>query len=464
MSDKKTYQQEEQIRRYLDNEMTSTERNAFEREMQKDPFLADAVDGLSAFPTEEIISDIQYLKVQIRKNKPSSRRFIWYAAASVLVIAVSTFILFNIDRKTNVVLTENVQQPTSNPQEGIIQEPLNLQKNETEQKVTSPEKTDNTTAKFEIASTRTKDTSTQISSTKKETKGSLFNPNLPEQLKIKKSFSLAENIQIEKNDTQIQTGTQQTTDEIASEDKPLIQTVSIRGIQRTSKAARAENNAMQFALADTQLTQKGTVSGIVTDSQGDPLPGVAIYVKGTNHGAITNPNGEYLIPNVQDTNSLVYSFIGMKTEEIPYTSSTPMNVTLKNDDSSLSEVVVVGYGTTKKAELTGSVAGIDVSTTSANHKASPLMGWKAYNDYLKQQLAQPNLNKADRRVAIRLVFEVDSTGQPGSFKILSSDNEKLNNEAIRIVEEGPVWLPASQNSVSHSEQVKLKLVFPAQKQ
>lgn len=463
MSDKKTYYQEEQIRRYLHNEMTSAERNAFEREMQKDPFLADAVDGLSAFPSEEIISDIQSLKTDIQNSRRSSRRHIWYAAASILVIVVSTFILFNIDKKANIVVTENTQQLAPKPQGEVIQEPQILQKNETEQKAIHSDKNDNNNTRSEIAASKPNDTATQSSSTKKQKKGSLFNANLTEHLKLKKSFPLAEDMQMAKNESQTQADLQQTPDQTASEEKPLIQTVSIRDMQKTTKAARTKNAEMQLAISDSQSKQPINVSGMVTDSQGNPLLGVTISLKGSGYGAITNADGKYSIPNVQDSNSLVYSFIGMETQEIPVTGNIPMNITLKNDDSSLSEVVVISYGSNPKKELTGSAAGIDVSTSSTSQKAIPSDGWKAYNDYLKQQLSQPNLARTDKRVVIRLEFEVDSAGHIGSFKILSSDNEGLNNEAIRIIQEGPVWLPAYKNSAPYPERVKLKLVFPAKK-
>lgn len=464
MSDKKTYYQEEQVRRYLHNEMTSAERNAFEREMQKDPFLADAVDGLSAFPAEEIISDIQSLKTDIQNSRRSSRIHIWYAAASILVIVVSTFILFNIDEKANIVVTENTQQLAPKPQGKVIQEPQILQKNETEQKAILSDKNDNNNTRSEIAASKPNDTATQSSSTKKQKKGSLFNANLTEHLKLKKSFPLAEDMQMAKNESQTQADLQQTPDQTASEEKPLIQTVSIRDMQKTTKAARTKNAEMQLAISDSQSKQPINVSGMVTDSQGNPLPGVTISLKGSGYGAITNADGKYSIPNVQDSNSLVYSFIGKETQEIPVTGNIPMNITLKNDDSSLSEVVVVGYGSNQKKELTGSAAGIDVSTSSTSQKAIPSDGWKAYNDYLKQQLSQPNLARTDKRVVIRLEFEVDSAGHIGSFKILSSDNKGLNNEAIRIIQEGPVWLPAYKNSSPYPERVKLKLVFPAKKE
>lgn len=99
-----------------------------------------------------------------------------------------------------------------------------------------------------------------------------------------------------------------------------------------------------------------TVSGLVSDDQNQPLPGVNILEKGTSTGTTTDSNGEYKL-NVSDANAtLVYSFIGYASQEIPVTSRAIINVTLQVDILSLSEVVVVGYGTQKKTDLTGSIS------------------------------------------------------------------------------------------------------------
>ncbi|WP_372935799.1 SusC/RagA family TonB-linked outer membrane protein, partial [Mariniphaga sediminis] len=103
------------------------------------------------------------------------------------------------------------------------------------------------------------------------------------------------------------------------------------------------------------LQQQGTVSGKVTDSDELPLPGVTVVVKGTTQGTVTNADGEYFLTNVPAEATLVFSFVGMRTQEISVGAQTNINVAMEVDAIGIEEVVAVGYGTQKKANLTGAV-------------------------------------------------------------------------------------------------------------
>ena len=102
--------------------------------------------------------------------------------------------------------------------------------------------------------------------------------------------------------------------------------------------------------------QKIVVTGNVTDDKGNSMPGVTIIIKGTNKGTVTDANGKYSI-TVDDSNStLVFSFIGFHTQEVPVNGQTTLDVQMNEDVLGLDEVVVVGYGTQKKINLTGAVS------------------------------------------------------------------------------------------------------------
>jgi len=106
--------------------------------------------------------------------------------------------------------------------------------------------------------------------------------------------------------------------------------------------------------------QQVTVKGTVTDaSTGQTMTGVNIQVKGTTIGNISDVNGEYSIPSAVDQNAiLVFSFIGYISQEIPVAGKTVINVALASETKGLEEVVVIGYGTAKKATITGSISTI----------------------------------------------------------------------------------------------------------
>lgn len=98
-----------------------------------------------------------------------------------------------------------------------------------------------------------------------------------------------------------------------------------------------------------------SITGKVTDSNGDPLPGVSVMVKGTSRGTATDANGAYTLPVPDENATLLFSFIGFISQEVVVGNKRTVNVTLNDDFLQLEEVVVVGYGTQKKINLTGAV-------------------------------------------------------------------------------------------------------------
>lgn len=102
--------------------------------------------------------------------------------------------------------------------------------------------------------------------------------------------------------------------------------------------------------------QQKSVSGKVTDASGGSLPGVSVVVKGTSTGTITDSNGTYSIPNVKPDATLIFSFVGMKTQEIAVAGKTTINITLLDEAIGIEEVVAVGYGVQKRTTITGSIS------------------------------------------------------------------------------------------------------------
>ncbi|WP_299796478.1 TonB-dependent receptor [uncultured Maribacter sp.] len=128
----------------------------------------------------------------------------------------------------------------------------------------------------------------------------------------------------------------------------------------------------------TVFAQNGiSVSGTVFDDNGQPLPGASIIVKGTTTGTQTDFDGLYALNNVPNNGTLVISYIGYSTQEIAVNGQTTMDISLSEDSQALDEVVVVGYGTQKKADLTGSIATIkteDITRTPTSAAMQSLQG------------------------------------------------------------------------------------------
>lgn len=105
----------------------------------------------------------------------------------------------------------------------------------------------------------------------------------------------------------------------------------------------------------SSFAQNITVSGTITDTKGETLPGVTILVKGTKNGASSDVTGKYTLKGVPSDGTLVFSFMGYKSREIAVKGRRKVDVGMEEDVKSLDEVVVVGYGTVRKSHLTGSV-------------------------------------------------------------------------------------------------------------
>jgi hypothetical protein len=104
----------------------------------------------------------------------------------------------------------------------------------------------------------------------------------------------------------------------------------------------------------TGPAQQETVTGTVTDESGQPLPGVSIVVKGTTRGSITDADGRYSI-EVAGEATLMFYFVGMQTQQVAVRDRSSIDITMVSEAVGLEEVVVVGYGTQKKINVTGAV-------------------------------------------------------------------------------------------------------------
>lgn len=113
-----------------------------------------------------------------------------------------------------------------------------------------------------------------------------------------------------------------------------------------------------FSLPTTLFCQEITVRGKITSQNNESLPGVTIVIKGTSSGTVSNHDGDYILPNVSGNTVLVFSFVGMHTQEILVGTQTTINVVMEEESIGLDEVIAIGYGTVKRSDLTGSVARI----------------------------------------------------------------------------------------------------------
>jgi len=146
----------------------------------------------------------------------------------------------------------------------------------------------------------------------------------------------------------------------------------------------------------TAFAQKASVSGKVTDEKGNPFPGVTIAVKGTSTGTNSDANGDYAL-SAKSGDVLVFSSVGYISQEVAIKGKSVINIKLQTTNEQLNEVVVIGYGTQKRKELTGSIASVK-------------------GDVFKDQPINDPVSALQGRIAG--VNVVESSGQPGATPTL----------------------------------------------
>ena len=135
------------------------------------------------------------------------------------------------------------------------------------------------------------------------------------------------------------------------------------------------------------FAQQRTVTGTVVDDLGQPLIGVSILEKGTTNGVITDMDGNFSLKLTSENPTLVFSYIGYKTQEVSVGGKTTLNVTMSEDAEQLDEVVVVGYGVQKKSSMTASVSSVsskEIVKTMSSNVASTLQGRMPGVDIVQQ--------------------------------------------------------------------------------
>lgn len=165
----------------------------------------------------------------------------------------------------------------------------------------------------------------------------------------------------------------------------------------------------------TQTPQKSQVSGRIVDSNGEPLIGVSVVEKGNRtNGAVTDIDGNFKL-NVSPKSSVVVSYVGYKPQEIAVAGRSTLNITLQEDAEMLNDVVVIGYGTVKKADLAGSVA---------------VMDNKAFKD-------QPITQASDALNGRVSGVNVVSSGIPGStpkIRVRGTNSVTKSNDPLYVVD------------------------------
>ena len=385
------------------------EAHRLEKESMKDPFLADAMDGYSQVEGNHE-ERIEKLRMQVsahsaRHTNPSKKKnsyaITWSIAACLVIgIGISTYFLFLRKSMADDVFIAKEDIPS------VVFKP-----------VTPQEET------VALAKTKIKQDSTHEVTVKQTDKKNIVAKNKTTS-KPQSAPVVAATPIIEKNTEQSETARQV----VMQEETVVVDTNILLSEVHEMKVAKAATPNRNF------------IKGKVTDEKGQPIIGASVAYTGTNIGTITDLNGEFALKKEKDNNELTAQFIGYEPVEIPVDTSRTMLIAMNENKQTLDEVVVVGYGSSKKSTVTGASATVSSKTKDKHLTPQPVIGKRKYKKYLEENLIRPNDDKCkDVKGEVVLAFFVDKEGNPQNITIVHGICESADKEAIRLVKEGPKW-------------------------
>ncbi len=423
--------------RYEQGLLSEEEQHQVEVLLLDSAFDREGAEGFAQYEGD-IVHDLAKLNSQLERRiatEQNNRGFFWFKiAAGILLLALSTYLVYDITRSTNIEqiaaskaekpdesLRKPVEETVKENKENVVPEdnPLELLAQETkpQQSVPKPEPTPQ--------------------------------PNEEESVDLDTEPEMEAEVEAMPEE--------EVMDEVYILTEP--ESAAVPSVARAAKAAVADEMATGQVAGKRKkaesrkeaaaLLPPTTIVGKVTSADdGTPLPGINILLKGTTTGTVTDVDGNFKLESeqIEENSVLVANFIGMATEEVVVGNKSEVNIALEEEVVQLSEVVVTAMGEQKNVE--------EVSYKSAQ----PSGGIMAYKQYLKELARQP----ADAKEAIKgkvvVKFYIEADGTLSDFEIKRSLGKWQDEEALRLIKEGPKWQPAESNgqSVKSSARVVVK--------
>ena len=377
------------LKEYIQGYRKGKEANRIERDALKDPFLYEALEGFDTVPEDHAkrIEDLQ--KLITKASNPARRLWLrWSVAATILLlISFGGYLFFtNTEKDTKPLVSQNTENSTPTSQSKEMED---------------TQHTTQTTIETQQSEQSTPIIIAQNSSEKR--------------------------VQSAAIEVQKQMNSQEVEQEVTLVEKLVV-------VDKTPADALgvADMDAKQM---NDRLVAVTAIRGVVTDQYGMPLIGATIMQEGETKGVISGVDGRFEM-KIDSVKSLSVNYVGFVTQEIqPTQFSSSMKISLIEDQSaSLSEVVVTAYGTSKKSTIT------EVRVKEYVSKSEPIIGKKAYEQYLKDNMVHP-IDERGKQISgkVKLSFYIDAQGRPIDITIEKSLSTDADAEAIRLIKEGADW-------------------------
>lgn len=422
-----------ELQRYLSGEMSQLERHAFERKALDDPFLQEAIEGAELITPQEFSNDVASLQERLTSSRST---FVWWrvAAVALLFILGGWSVWMLVDNPVEKQLTENKDSkeeevaPTADAvaeAEMEAEEPVVV---EIEEKAAKP------VARVEPPKERP---------TEREGAGAKV-ASKPVAAQSAPSPVVAEVSDVEMD---MDAMSEVVFEEVAASKMDDAEKEKVSGARaaQAKKQTTADHNKSWIQTRKMPLER--TVSGQVTDDFGDPLPGVNVIIKGSTTGVTTDLDGQYQIAVSDPSTELVFSSVGMQSEEVAVGERSEIDVDLESDARDLQEVVVTGYG-------------VYDNNPEGYVEAMPTMGHSEFKKYLEEELFYPEeaiSQGIEGRVVLQLV--ISRTGNVSDIEVKRGLGYGCDEEAIRLIKEGPRWSPATRDGINVESKVRVRIKF-----
>jgi len=247
--------------------------------------------------------------------------------------------------------------------------------------------------------------------------------------------------------------------ERAAESKEKAEEETVVAALQQQRSAAIENKSemkKSEAKPSVQLAPMFLIQGLVTAAgDGSPLPGVHVKIKGTSEGTYTDAKGRYRLNTRIEKPELTYSFVGYQVAEASPISSQTVDVTLAEEVAQLSEVVIAGKAIRDDNEE---------PRQPVVKMAAPQGGMKAYNKYLEASLRYPK-EALEKKIKgkVTVQFTVTTQGELTDFNVVKGLGYGCDEEVIRLVKEGPAWIPTTEDDVAVESEVKVRMKFDPEK-
>ncbi len=409
---------------YIRGARKGKEAHHLQKEAMRDPFLADAMDGYDRVG-ENQEPQIEILRRRIRRKAKGKRNHavVWSVAASLLIgICLSSYFIHQKNRLPEDIFAtlEALQRDTvfqvvpQMPQSPLAKSVYPEEKEKSAGVVRrDSEKKVFDNRKREIA--RVAPAEAQEKKSDEAERSAITDIAEAEAIEA----DLAEADVIEADVSEID----------SAADRPVVvkQVATVMATVASGDMAKQSNGMADGAKING-------VKGRVIDEFGEPIIGATIAVRGTDNGTISDENGNFTL-SMNDGREITVNYIGYEPVVLPADTTKEMLIAMNEDNNELNEVVVVGYGRQRKANLTGSVATVEQLTMPR-----PVIGRKAYRKYLKKNLNRPTDEECTQvKGEVILTFHVNEEGRPVDIKVQESLCPSADKEAVRLVREGPQW-------------------------